>query len=170
MAQAKLTVSKDQAKKIGLLTIHTDSKYPIIYDPKSGVNIQETADGEFIEVPDTANLVNLSRMQSQGFFSVAEGVIGSAFDARLDDAMPLSFTTGTLDPAFDPDIYEYTLMLPFGTTEAPTVDNATNSVVGQTVTVNDAATLEEDTTVVVESANGEVTRTYSIGFVVAAEE
>lgn len=168
MAQAKLTVSKEQAKKIGLLTIHTDSKYPIIYDPKSGVNLQETGDGEYIEVPDRANLVNLARMQGQGFFDVAEGVIDELFDARLDDGMPLAFSAGTLDPAFDSDVYEYTLTLPNGTIEPPTVTNATNNVVGQTVTINDAATLEEDTTVVVVSANGEVTKTYSIGFVVEA--
>jgi hypothetical protein len=166
MAQAKLTVSKEQAKKIGLLTIHTDSKYPIIYDPKSGVNLQETGDGEFIEVPDRANLVNLARMQGQGFFDVAEGVIDELFDARLDDVAPLTFSAGTLDPAFNSDVYEYTLTLPNGTTEPPTITNATNNVVGQTVTINDAATLEEDATVVVVSANGEVTKTYSIGFVV----
>jgi hypothetical protein len=75
MAQAKLTVSKAQALVIGRYTHRKKPVSCIIYDPLSGVNLYETKEGEYIEVPDGANLTNLVKGQLAGMFRVIEGYI-----------------------------------------------------------------------------------------------
>lgn len=75
MAQAKLTVSKEQAVKLTCLVHKKKPVYPILYEPKSGVNLHETKGTEKIEVPDGADLYNLKRFYEAGYFTVVEGKI-----------------------------------------------------------------------------------------------
>jgi hypothetical protein len=77
MAQAKITVSAAQADKIGLLTAHLKPVSKVIFDPKSGVNLRYTPAGEFITVPDGADLTNLKAFENQGYFTVIEGEINT---------------------------------------------------------------------------------------------
>jgi hypothetical protein len=77
MAQAKITVSREQAVKLMCLVHKKKPMYPILYDPRSGVNLRETKPGEFIEVPDGANLYNLQRFFEAGYFDVIEGKIAA---------------------------------------------------------------------------------------------
>lgn len=75
MAQAKLTISHAQAMQIQNLVHKKKPVYPILFDPRSGVNLRETTGSEMIEVPLGADLLNLQRFQTAGYFDVVEGTI-----------------------------------------------------------------------------------------------
>jgi hypothetical protein len=94
MAQAKLTVSNAQAQKIQLLVHKKKPVYPILFDPRSGVNLAETTGNEVIEVPTEADLLNLKRFQTAGYFDVVEGTILPHLSAF--DSISLNGTTLTL--------------------------------------------------------------------------
>lgn len=99
MSTAKLTISSEQAAKIGLLVYHKKPVYNILYDAVSGVNLYETGVGETIDVPDGANISRLQSLQSDGLFTVKEGTIlakAAAFDSASYDA-----ETGLLTLTFD---------------------------------------------------------------------
>ena len=87
MAQAKITISREQAQKLGLLTIHTKTKSFMLYDPKSGITLRETKAGETITVPDGVNTYNLERFLASGYFTVAEGTL-SQTAANADQDAP----------------------------------------------------------------------------------
>lgn len=92
MAQAKLMVSSTQAKALGLLVYY---KYPILYDPKSGVNLKETKAGQSITVKDGADITNLKRFQEAGYFSVIEGTVlphSAAFSSISINGFTLTLT------------------------------------------------------------------------------
>lgn len=161
MAQAKITISREQAQKLGLLTVHTKTKSFMLYDPKSGITLRETKEGEKIIVPDGADITNLSRFQSLGYFTVVDGIISSAANARLAS---LVSDSGVFAPAFNADITEYVITLPKDASEVPTI-TATPEDTKATVAVIPAGDLPGDTVVVVTARDGATTRTYNIGFI-----
>lgn len=89
MPQAKITVNDTQEKALGLLTYHTKSKYPILYDPKSRLNIRKTDVGEQLEVPDNAdmtNLINLSNLGCLSILQVETDIIAFSFNEQTGPA------------------------------------------------------------------------------------
>jgi len=101
MAQAKITVSHAQAQALGLLVHKKKPVYPILYEPKSGVNLRETKGNEVIEVPDGANLYNLKRFYEAGYFTVVEGKIADVTTFVSISVSP----TGFIDLNFDQPVY-----------------------------------------------------------------
>ena len=68
-------------------------------------------------------------------------------------------------PDFDPDITEYSIELPIGTTEVPTITTIPN-VEGVTIEVINAETLPGTTTIIVTALDGKTVTTYHIYFTV----
>lgn len=87
-------------------------------------------------------------------------------DASLFD---LTTSEGSLDPLFDPFVYNYTVDLPIGTTETPTVtatpaeEDATVEVVNATDVTSENAS-DRKTVVTVTAPDGMTTETYSVEF------
>jgi hypothetical protein len=149
MAQAKLTVSKEQAVKLTCLVHKKKPVYPILYEPKSGVNLKETKGTETIEVPTSADLYNLKRFQEAGYFDVVEGTIlphTAAFSSISLNGTTLTLTfsgpitapqlTSTTDGAITDDI----ILLINGEKTAATF-SAVNA--GTTITTTIPVTLED---------------------------
>jgi hypothetical protein len=80
-----LTVSTEQAKKIGLLTAHTKSKYPVLYESTSGVNLKKTGLGEVLEIPRQDSLTRLEALEAKGYCT-----IGTIYTATVIAAPTLS--------------------------------------------------------------------------------
>jgi hypothetical protein len=117
MAQAKITISNAQAMKIMLLVHRKKPVYPILFDPRSGVNLRETTGNEVIEVPLGADLLNLKRFQTAGYFDVVEGTIlphvaafnsislnGATLSLNFGAAVTAPQLTSTADGAATDDI------------------------------------------------------------------
>jgi len=68
-------------------------------------------------------------------------------------------------PNFDPEITEYTIELPRGTTEVPTISTVPN-IEGVTIEVINAETIPGTTTIIVTALDGETVTTYHIYFTV----
>ena len=68
-------------------------------------------------------------------------------------------------PNFDPEITEYTIELPRGTTEVPTISTVPN-IEGVTIEVINAETIPGTTTIIVTALDGETVTTYYIYFTV----
>jgi len=68
-------------------------------------------------------------------------------------------------PDFDPDITDYTIVLPIGTNEVPTITTIPN-VEGVTIEVINAETLPGTTTIIVTALDGKTVTTYHIYFTV----
>ena len=68
-------------------------------------------------------------------------------------------------PDFDPDITDYTIVLPIGTSEVPTITTVPN-VEGVTIEVINAETLPGTTTIIVTALDGKTMTTYHIYFTV----
>ena len=68
-------------------------------------------------------------------------------------------------PNFDPEITEYTIELPRGTTEVPTISTVPN-IEGVTIEVINAETVPGTTTIIVTALDGETVTTYHIYFTV----
>jgi len=91
-------------------------------------------------------------------------------DASLSALVP---QRGELSPAFAPEVTAYTVTLPYGTLETPTL-SATASHAAATITQVDAADVSaaddasRTSTVTVTAQDGVTTRTYSVRFDVAA--
>lgn len=170
MAQAKITISREQAQKLGLLTIHTKTKSFMLYDPKSGITLRETKAGETITVPDGANTYNLERFLASGYFTVAEGTLSQTANPYLSSIK--AFTAeepieeiGVLTPEFDREETEYVLVLPHETTAVPAIVSRPDDA-GATVELTDADDLSGKTVIVVTAEDGVITKTYTISFIV----
>ncbi|WP_281614971.1 T9SS type A sorting domain-containing protein [Flammeovirga sp. SubArs3] len=79
----------------------------------------------------------------------------------------LTIEAGTLDPSFSPGILEYSVELPFGFNTIPSVTATANQDGKATVTITEAETMDETTTVVVTAEDGVTQRTYTISFYAA---
>ncbi|MCF8303396.1 MAG: Ig-like domain-containing protein [Bacteroidales bacterium] len=86
-------------------------------------------------------------------------------DATLSDLQ----YNGTTVPGFSPNVLNYDVELPEGTTEVPTVTAITNDP-DATYVVNDAPELPGTTEVVVTAEDGTTTLTYNINFTIAGPE
>ncbi len=75
----------------------------------------------------------------------------------------ISLEYGMLDPTFDPDITEYTGILPYDSTVAPEV-TATTQDPGATHTVTQATDLEDTTVIHVTSLDGTVEKYYYVDY------
>lgn len=75
MAKARITINDEQAAVIGRLAYGTPSKYPILYDPRAGVNLRKTQAGKYISVKEGKNVNTLKKYQKLGCFSVIYGEI-----------------------------------------------------------------------------------------------
>lgn len=100
-----LTVTAEQAKKIGLLTAHTNSQYPILYEPISGANLKETGVGETIEIPRPTELAGLERLAAMGLCTLADEVVAVTGVTLDKDTMELiaGGATGTLVATVAPE-------------------------------------------------------------------
>lgn len=85
-------------------------------------------------------------------------------DAALSDLK----VNGTTVPGFAKDRYSYSVELPTGITDVPTVVATVNTAGKATAVVTNAASLPGATTVVVTAEDGITTQTYTINFTVAA--
>lgn len=75
MAKARITINDEQAAVIGRLAYGTPSKYPILYDPRAGVNLKKTKAGQYITIKEGKNVNTLKKYQKLGCFSVIYGAI-----------------------------------------------------------------------------------------------
>lgn len=101
MAQAKITINGEQATKLMCLVHRKKPVYPVLYEPKSGVNLHQTKGTEKIEVPDGADLYNLKRFYDAGYFTVVEGKI-----ADVTKFMSISVgANGLTTLSFDQPVY-----------------------------------------------------------------
>lgn len=89
-----------------------------------------------------------------------------AADASLAS---LETSEGSLSPAFSPSIYDYVVELPSGTTTAPTV-TATANDPGASLDITQASNPDGEATVEVTSADMSVSNTYTVDFIVIAED
>ncbi|MBR4563538.1 MAG: hypothetical protein IKO26_03710 [Paludibacteraceae bacterium] len=69
-------------------------------------------------------------------------------------------------PSFSPNVYEYTVALPYGTTKAPVISVVTQED-GQKVQLTQAASVNGTATATVTAANGKTKQTYTVRFSVA---
>lgn len=81
----------------------------------------------------------------------------------------LTISQGTLVPSFSPNVTNYSVTLPFGSTVTPTVDATTQSsnatrVITPAVDITSANIADRTTTVVVTGGDGVTTKTYSVVF------
>lgn len=76
--RAKITISDAQAAKLRQIVHHTRTKYPILYDPRSGINIRPTGESEEIIIPNGKDYSNLLRFLEEGLFSVTDGKLSGA--------------------------------------------------------------------------------------------
>lgn len=84
-------------------------------------------------------------------------------DTESDASLTALFTDGIPVEGFDPDVFEYEQELAHTTESAPEVTATANQEEAQ-VNITQASELPGDATVVVTSANGEETSTYTISF------
>lgn len=88
--------------------------------------------------------------------------LAAGSDATLSDLK----VDGNTIAGFSPSANDYTYELVVGTTTVPQITTATPNDAGATsVTINQAASIPGDATVVVVSQNGNVTNTYTVSFV-----
>ena len=91
------------------------------------------------------------------------------YDANLNS---LTTSEGTLVPGFAPNVTDYTVTLPFGSTLTPTVNATTESshatlVITPATDITSTNTADKTTTVVVTGGDGTTTKTYHVVFNVA---
>ena len=80
----------------------------------------------------------------------------------------IGVSAGTLTPAFNPEVMEYTVKLPMGVTAVPAITaEAVNSAAH--VQVTDADSLSGNTVITVTAADGMTVKTYTISFSVAVQ-
>ena len=84
-------------------------------------------------------------------------------DASLSDLL----VSGNSLTGFDPATLDYSVELPYGTTEVPEV-TAVTSHANATTTITDAASLPGTTGILVTAEDGVTTQTYSVSFTLAA--
>jgi uncharacterized protein YjdB len=106
--------------------------------------------------------VKASAVDASGIVSNELTIAVKAIDATLSDLK----VGGTTITGFNKDTLIYAMILPSGTTAAPTV-TATTTHAGATAVVTNPSTLPGATTVVVTAEDGETTLTYTINFTVA---
>lgn len=83
-----------------------------------------------------------------------------ATDATLNR---INLSQGTLDPAFDPNIFTYNVVLPNGTTEIPSV-SADPIDFNDEIVITQADSIPGTATIVVTSADGQKINTYTVNF------
>jgi len=89
-----------------------------------------------------------------------------AADASLAS---LETSVGTLSPVFSPGVYDYVVELPAGTTTPPTISATANDPTAS-VDITQATDPDGIATVEVTSADMSVSNTYSVDFIVIAED
>ena len=157
--------------------------------PANAAKMTLTVNGTPVTIPDTPTGAqnNYVEVKNLSIPSSATLEIKFAFTAannpanygyRLDDIIissgdapvlstnnnlaTLTVSTGTLSPAFDPDVISYSVELPAGTTAVPTVGYTLEDAKAAAVKT-DAAVIPGTTTVKVTAESGDV-KTYSINF------
>ena len=94
------------------------------------------------------------------------------FQKAASSNAKLAGITYTLDgvetalPDFAPNTSNYTLSLPYGTTQVPTIACTTQEN-GQTVQITQAASLSDNATIHVTAPNGTATKDYTVSFTIA---
>ena len=93
---------------------------------------------------------------------------GKVGEEISDDATlaSLEVSTGTLDPAFSPEVTSYSVELPEGATEVPTVTAAANDA-GASIQQEDATELPGTTVISVTAQDRATTNNYLVNFTVA---
>ena len=91
-------------------------------------------------------------------------------DARLS-AITFSSAAGTLAPAFDPEVTEYTYTMPYGTTAIPTITSGTAvNANAKTPIIGDAATAWGEAQTIKGVAQSDDKKTYTITMKVAPKD
>lgn len=93
-----------------------------------------------------------------------EFILVSTPDATLSN---LTTSIGTLTPAFDPETFDYSVNLPFGTVQIPTV-SATPNDPNATVNITQPIAVDGEANIEVTSEDQTETNTYTVNFVVAS--
>ncbi len=111
-----------------------------------------------------SNTTGSSTLPVSGYITVTSPVLST--DATLKS---LSVATGSLDPAFAPSTYNYTVLLPEGTTEAPAVTAETNDPmasfsINDPVDITSTNATDRQATVVVTAEDGSTQLEYRIEF------
>ena len=109
----------------------------------------------------------LGSLTTTGNYTLTLAAEAPKFAVRDTDATlkAIGLSDGTLSPAFNPEVDTYTVKLPMGTTAVPAVTATAGE--GAAVSVADAASLAEETTMTVTAADGVSTKTYTLHFTVA---
>lgn len=114
----------------------------------------------------TEVVVTAENGESQQTYTIEFVVDAGSSDASLSS---LSADIGVLSPAFSPAVFEYVLNLETGTTQIPQI-SATATDPEASIQINQATASDGFANVVVTSANGEASQTYTVDFVVAAAD
>ncbi len=130
----------------------------------------------YVEISNLSGIPATTNLELTFSFTIANNPTG--FGYRLDDILisagnapvfsdnnrlaSLSVSQGTLDPAFDPEVISYSVVLPAGTTTVPT-ESYTLEDTKATASVTRATTIPGTTSILVKAENGEE-NTYKINF------
>lgn len=88
------------------------------------------------------------------------------FDLLSGDATLATLTPseGTLDPAFDPDVQDYTVDLPSTTTDIPTVDATANDPDITSINIDQPTAIDGEAVVTIVAEDPNVSLTYTVDF------
>jgi hypothetical protein len=116
------------------------------------------------------NYFNFPNDMKEVFFSELNR-LGSAKPAELgkrkiSSLSALSVSVGKLTPGFTGSTLKYTVTLPYGTTDVPTVATATPTDAGAKVTIDDATSLTDSATITVTAEDPTVQSVYVIHFAI----
>ena len=98
------------------------------------------------------------KIQFQKAASSNAKLAGIRYTVNGTDTLPL--------PDFNPNTSTYTLSLPYGTTQVPTIA-CTPQEDKQTVQITQASSLSDAATILVTAPNGKATKTYTVSFTIA---
>lgn len=138
----------------GTPSVSTDPNPVVVYN----------SPGVFPVTLTVSNTIGSSTLPVSGYITVTSPSLSS--DATLKS---LSLSEGSLDPAFAPSTYNYTVLLPEGTTEAPAVTAETTDPLA-TFSINDPADItstnatDRQATLVVTAEDGSTQLEYRIEY------
>ena len=92
MANERFIVNAENAKAIGRLVINTKSRFPIIFDPKSGLNLFKR--DAYFEIPTGQSKTGLDTLYTQGCLTwLSTGTAITAFSFDMADNVGLTSTS-----------------------------------------------------------------------------
>ena len=145
----------------------TPTKESTLYTAEQTITAPVTDEEAVVEVK--AIVIDTATPSANKESNIATGTVTyAAAKSAVVTLSGLSVATGTLAPIFSADVIAYTVELPTGTTQAPTVmAKATDA--NATVKIAQATSTTGKATVIVTAEDGTATQTYTITFSVKVD-